>query len=252
MDNTSRFSNRVDDYVKARPGYPEQVLTLLAQHGALDAQSLIADIGAGTGLLSQLFLQHGHSVYAVEPNAPMRHAAEAQLGQYPGFHSIDGSAEATTLAANSIDLVAAGQAYHWFDRTRAQQEFTRILKPGGQVALVYNERNHHGSAFQAAYEALLQQYGTDYTALPHHHIGEAAQHDFFAPGQSQTHIIDNTQRLDWPLLQARLLSSSYAPTADSPAHAPMLAALQSLFEQHQQNGAIEFLYQTKVTHGHLP
>ena len=252
MNHTERFTHRVNDYVKARPGYPVAVIDLLAAHAGFSPTAVVADIGAGTGLLTQLLLQHSRRVYAVEPNQAMRSAAEAQLGQHPGFCSVNGSAEATTLADASVDFVCAGQAYHWFDRARAQHEFKRILKPGGQVVLVYNERHCQGNAFQAAYEALLQRYGTDYNAVPHHNIGEAAMRDFFAPGQSQIHVFEHAQRLDYALLQARLLSSSYAPTADNPAHAPMLAALQQLFDQHQQHGYIEFIYQTKVTHGHLP
>lgn len=252
MNNSQRFSNRVDDYVKARPAYPDWVWQVLAQYAGLTEHSVVADVGAGTGLLSRLFLAHGHKVYAVEPNQAMREAANKALGQMTGYVSVAASAEETTLPAASVDFVVVGQAFHWFDAQRAQFEFARILRPGGQVVLVYNERNHTGSAFQAEYEALLQQFGTDYQAVPHHGIGEAARETFFAPAQSQTLMLDNPQPMDWPMLQARLLSSSYAPAAGSPRYALMLTSLKQVFERHQLDGQINFLYQTKVTFGQLP
>ena len=195
-------------------------MDLLAEHAGFSAAAVVADIGAGPGLLPPLLLPPRRPVSQVPPNQAMRSAAEAQLGQHPGFCGVNGSAEATTLADASVDFVCAGQAYHWFDRTRAQHEFNRILKPGGQVVLVYNERHCQGNAFQAAYEALLQRYGTDYNAVPHHNTGEAAMRDFFAPGQSQIHVFEHAQPLVYALLQARLLPSSYAPTAEHPAHPP--------------------------------
>src|SRR5689334_15561560 len=133
VDPTLRFSNRVDNYSKYRPTYPSAVLDLLAAECGLTSNALIADIGSGTGLLAELFLTNGNRVVGVEPNREMRAAGERLLANAPGFTSVDGTAEATTLAAGSVDFVTAGQAFHWFDRALARVEFARILKPEGWV-----------------------------------------------------------------------------------------------------------------------
>ncbi|MEM9906031.1 MAG: class I SAM-dependent methyltransferase, partial [Cyanobacteria bacterium P01_D01_bin.44] len=137
---TQRFSNRVADYIKCRPDYPPTLLAYLTQHGGLTSKQTVADIGMGTGLLTHHFLDHGNRVYGVEPNAEMRSAAVECLHPYAHFHPLDGQAEATTLPPDSVDWVVAGQAFHWFDRPAARAEFERILKPGGRVALVWNDR----------------------------------------------------------------------------------------------------------------
>src|SRR5262245_17011202 len=132
-DSTTRFSTRVENYVKYRPGYPPAVVDLLRRECPLSDASVVVDVGSGTGILTELFLKYGHPVFAVEPNEEMRKAAERLLGDRAGFHSIVGTAEATTLPDCSVDLISAGQAFHWFDRERAHREFVRILKPGGWV-----------------------------------------------------------------------------------------------------------------------
>src|SRR5579872_6213874 len=131
MSNTQRFSNRVDNYVKYRPGYPKEILTFLKDAAGFSPDWIVADIGSGTGISTTLFLDNGNTVYTVEPNGPMRTKAEELLDSRPGFISIDGTAEATTLPPSSIDLIIAGQAFHWFDPIPTKKEFHRILRPQG-------------------------------------------------------------------------------------------------------------------------
>src|SRR5262245_36850681 len=182
VDPTLRFSSRVENYVKYRPGYPPAVLELLAATCGLTPESLLADIGSGTGLLAELFLKNGNRVFGVEPNPEMRAAGERLLGDLPGFTSVDGTAEVTTLPAQSVDFVMAGQAFHWFDRVRARAEFERILKPGGWVVLVWNERRTDSTPFLTSYERLLETYATDYALVNHKQIDQAMIGAFFAPG----------------------------------------------------------------------
>src|SRR5438034_6729060 len=162
-----RFSTRVDNYVKYRPGYPSEILELLRRNCALTNDSVIADIGSGTGKLSELFLKNGNRVYGVEPNEAMRVSSEALLARYPNFVSIPARAESTTLDSETIDLVTAGQAFHWFDREKTRREFTRILKPAGWVVLIWNERRLDSTPFLREYERLLLKYGTDYQVVRH-------------------------------------------------------------------------------------
>lgn len=251
-DSVGRFSNRVENYIKYRPGYPEGVVNTLEMECGLTETSSVADIGSGTGILTQLLLRNGNPVWAVEPNADMRVAAERQLGHLPGFHSVTGSAEATTLASQSIDVVTAGQAFHWFDRRATRSEFVRILKPMGWVALIWNERETETTPFLRAYEELLQQYATDYAQVDHRQIDEAVLGDFFSPGAFSVRSFRNLQHFDYVGVQGRLLSSSYAPEKGQPGHEPMLAELRRIYDAHSVDDRVNIEYVTRVYFGQLP
>ena len=159
---TQRFSDRVENYVRYRPSYPKEVLSILQEETEFTSASVIADVDSGTGISTKLFLENGNTVYGVEPNQKMRQAAEAFLQAYPHFRSIAGTAEATTLPDQLVDYVVAAQAFHWFNIPATRQEFARVLKPDGWVVLLWNSRRLNSTPFLQAYEALLQQYGTDY------------------------------------------------------------------------------------------
>ncbi|HMA35176.1 MAG TPA: class I SAM-dependent methyltransferase [Chloroflexia bacterium] len=250
-DPTQRFSTRVDNYVKYRPGYPPALLALLERECGLTPLAVIADIGAGTGLLAALFLAYGSRVLGVEPNRAMREAGARLLAPHPGYTAVDGRAEATTLPARSVDFVTAGQAFHWFDPAAARAEFQRILRPGGWVALIWNQRRTESSAFLAGYEALLQTYAPEY---PVHEpgAGAAGMRALFGAGGWQVAHFPNAQHLDRDGLQGRVLSSSYVPEPGHPNHAPMLAALADLFAAHEVDGQVTFEYDTEVYYGRLP
>jgi SAM-dependent methyltransferase len=252
MNPTGRFSNRVQDYVKYRPSYPAALVEHLRNTGALRAGSIVADVGSGTGLLTELFLKAGNQVIGVEPNAEMRAAGEEFLRAYPNFQSTSGQAEQTGLPPASVDLVAAGQAFHWFDRDRTKAEFRRILRPGGHVALIWNERVVERSPFLQAYEDLLHRYSEDYKDVDHRRrITDDVINAFFAPQPATFAMFPNNQVFDLAGLKGRLLSSSYAPPPGHPNHAPMLADLDQLFAAAQQNGKVDFEYETKLYLGTL-
>jgi len=230
-DPTQRFSDRAEDYAKYRPGYPGELYALLQPDIGLKTGSPVADLGSGTGLLTKLFLDHGHRVYAVEPNAEMRRSAETQLAGEPNFVSVPGRAEATTLPAQCVDLVVAGQAFHWFDPAAARLEIQRILRPGEYVALIWNRRDLEGSEFMRSYEALLEQFGTDYAQVDQQRtITDESIAAFFAPLRSKKAALPNKQVFDAQGLRGRLLSSSYTPSPGHDNFAPMLAALGELFD----------------------
>jgi SAM-dependent methyltransferase len=250
-DPTKRFTSRVENYVRYRPSYPPAVVELLAAECGLAREALVADIGSGTGLLAERFLAAGYRVTGVEPNAAMRAAGEQLLASYSQFSSVDGTAEATALADRSVDLIVAGQAFHWFDQPRARREFARILRPGGFVALIWNERRADSTPFLAEYEQLLRDYAPDYPATNHRQIDEATIAAFFSPGSYALRSFENAQRFDLAGVRGRLLSSSYAPEAGHPNHQPMLDALAATFERHQSGGTVAFEYDTKVYYGRL-
>lgn len=248
---TTRFSNRVADYVKARPAYPRGVLDALVRSVGFARDWVVADVGAGTGISTRLLLEHGNRVVAIEPNDAMRAAADAQFASDPNYRSLPGTAEATTLDGTSVDLVLAAQAFHWFDRAGFRRECDRILRPGGCLALVWNDRQTAGTPFLDRYEQLLHEFGTDYKAVNHRNIGADDIASFFAPATMQLFELENAQHFDLDGLRSRLLSSSYAPAAEDPRSVPMLAALRELFDQTSTDGVVEMRYTTQLYVGRL-
>jgi SAM-dependent methyltransferase len=247
---TTRFSDRVDNYVRYRPGYPREVLELLRRECGLHPNHFVADIASGTGLFTRLLLENGNSVFAVEPNAEMREMGDHELASYPKLVSVAGTAEETTLASASMDFVTAAQAAHWFDLRRARAEFVRILKPGGWCVLIWNERRTDRTPFLRDYEQMLLDYGTDYKEVRHERT-TAIIHSFFAPEPCQERIFDLRQRFDYEGVAGRLLSSSYAPLAGHPNYAPMMRELERIFRRHAADGTAEFEYNTRVYYGRL-
>lgn len=251
-DSTERFSSRVADYVRYRPDYPPALMDWLHGPMAVATSARVADIGAGTGISSRQFLAAGHPLVAVEPNAAMRAAAKHWLApQYPQFSAVDGRAEATGLADASVDLVGAAQAFHWFDTHAVRREWKRILAPGGRVLVFWNSRLLDASPFLRGYEQLLQEFGTDYSAVAERYQTDDQMRDWFAGGLQAIGYFPNVQMLDFDALKGRLLSSSYAPTAGQPNHESMLAALRTLFDQHAVDGKVAFEYQTRAFLGTL-
>lgn len=232
--------------MKYRPGYPEAIVDLLKREYQLTRDSVIADVGSGTGILSGMFLKNDNRVYGVEPNAEMRRASERTLSRYPRFVSIDGTAESTTLEDRGTDFVTAAQSFHWFDRKKAREEFARILKASGCVVVIWNDRRTHSSPFLADYEDLLQRYGTDYREVDHKKVDNNQLGEFFAPGRFTMHVFENSQALDFDGLKGRLESSSYIPEQSHPVYDVMIADLAGLFSRHQKNGRVTLEYDTRV------
>lgn len=243
-DSTQRFTDRVENYVRYRPSYPREVIAYLGHAADLSPDSVVADVGSGTGILTQLFLDNGNTVYAVEPNDAMREAAESFLGDIAGFHSVNGTAEATTLPDDSVDLVTAGQAFHWFDSVASRDEFARILRPHGNVALIWNMRRYNDPGFMADYEAMLRDYGQSYDEVKQSsRMSEI--HTLYGEGFVEK-TFPNEQVFDFAGLTGRLMSSSYAPQPGDPRHEPMIAHLLALFTRYEQDGVVAVKYDTQV------
>ncbi len=249
-DPTKRFSSRVDNYIRYRPNYPDEILDLLKSECSLTPASVIADIGSGTGKLAELFLANGNEVFGVEPNREMREAGERLLERYENFTSIPATAEDTTLPRACANFITAGQAFHWFDRQSCRKEFARILKSGGWVVLAWNDRQTQATGFLEDYERLLKTYATDYSKVDHKQIDDDVVREFFgyAPAKKS---FPNVQEFDFEGLKGRLLSSSYAPEAGQPGHEKMLTDLKALFDARQENGIVRFVYDTVVYYGKL-
>ena len=244
-DSVERFSNRVENYVKYRPTYPAAVLDVFRREMGLRQDSIVADVGSGTGISSKLFLENGNTVYGVEPNANMRAAASEYLKEFPNFYSIDGTSTATKLFDRSVDIVTAAQAFHWFDPEPTRSEFKRILKPGGWVALMWNERQLDTTPFLIEYEQLLLKYANDYTKVRHDNINETTLGAFFE-GQFLTATFPNEQVLDLNGIKGRVTSSSYMPAEGDEAYSAMVEELKTLFDKHAESDRISVFYDTNV------
>jgi ubiquinone/menaquinone biosynthesis C-methylase UbiE len=247
---TSRFSDRVENYIRYRPGYPHEALEVLKRECGLTSSDVIADIASGTGIWTRMLLDNGNRVYAVEPNVDMRQAGERLLAEFANFTSVNGSAEATTLPDASVDFVTSAQAAHWFDRKRTRHEFARILKPGGRLVLLWNEREVDTTSFLRDYEQLLLTFGTDYEDVRHERTTDSVN-KFFDPLPYQERVFAMRQEFNYEGLEGRLLSSSYAPGPGHPKHEPMLNELRRIFHQHVKNGIVGFDYKTRIYFGKL-
>jgi SAM-dependent methyltransferase len=250
-DAKNRFSNRAADYLRYRPHYPEGVLDFLRSQSHLSAAHTVADIGSGTGFLAELFLKNGNPAFGVEPNREMREAGQEYLAAYPRFISINGSAEATTLPSSSVDFITVGQAFHWFKPEPTRHEFARILRPGGWVAIVWNDRTLSTNGFAVSYEELLVRFGTDYSRVRDSYPQKKDIREFFGHEKFLTHKLPNFQHFDLESLRGRLRSSSYVPTESTPNFASMMAALDALFAAHQQDGRVLMEFSTWVHLGQL-
>lgn len=249
---TARFTDRVENYVKARPGYPPEIVSLLERRCGLTKTSTLVDVGCGTGLLAKMFCEFGCRVIGVEPNAAMRDAGQRYLAPYRNFEMLVGQAESIPLPAASVDFITAGQAFHWFDLDRTRAEFMRILRPHGWVVLVWNDREFTGSKFAEEYENLLVRFGIDYADV--HQRGKATVasfESFFGNPAFSRESYPNLQQLDYEQFIARVLSASYMPGPGHANHPAMMREVDRIFHENQNNDVVSMKYTTSVIYGHV-
>ena len=249
-DSVSRFSNRVANYVRYRPDYPRAVLTCLADEASLRPDSVVADIGCGTGISTRMFLENGNRVFGVEPNEAMREAAAEYLADLGDLTLVDGTSDDTTLPDASIDLIVAAQAFHWFDPERARVEFQRIAKAGGAVALIWNERRLDHDEYHSEYEKVLVKYSRDYAVVRHDRFDEAVLSEFFH-GKVVKRSFENYQDLDLDGVKGRMLSASYMPAEGDDRYPELMDEIERLFAKHERSGRIKVFYDTNVYISHV-
>jgi SAM-dependent methyltransferase len=252
---SERFSDRVDFYLRARPRYPSELIPFFVREMGLTSQWHIADVGSGTGFFSEPFLGNGNEVIGVEPNTPMRQAAEQLIAsKFPKYQLRAGTAEATGLPDHSVDLVTAAQAFHWFDHAAARREFLRILKPGGWVALVWNNRRQD-DPFSGKYQEIVHTYARDHQGVARrsmHAMSDDVLDAFFGTRHAWKHgQLSNSQTMNFAALRDRLLSSSYMPLSEDPRFDPMIRQLRAVFDRHQRDGVVRFEYDTDIYYGRL-
>ena len=248
MDSKKRFSKRADHYARYRPRYHDAILHYLERELSFSRTSILADVGSGTGILSEMFLKNGNMVFGIEPNENMRSVAQTRLLMYPNFMSINGSAESTTLADDSVDFITAAQSFHWFDPALAKVEFRRILRNRGWVILIWNTRKT-STPFLQAYDRFVREVSMDKRRVRHEDLGDTALTSFL--GDHRVAKMSNFQEFDYEGLVGRFLSSSYAPLPGEPSYEQTLAKLSEIFTRCQHNGVVSFEYETEVYSGQL-
>lgn len=252
IEVTHRFADRVDNYVKYRPHYPKGMLDFLLSQNIITSNSVIADIGSGTGISTEPFLKLNLKVFGVEPNKEMREAAEKILSSFGNFTSVNASAEHTTLEDHSVDVIVAGQAFHWFDKEETKKEFKRILKPNGFVVLLWNDRRTNSTDFLRSYEDFLQACAIDYKQVNHKNTQDKKIFDaFFGEGKYNEKWFYNFQDVDLTGLKGRVLSSSYMPNEGHKDYEHMMYCLKKVFARYQQNNLVRLDYDTKIYYGPL-
>jgi ubiquinone/menaquinone biosynthesis C-methylase UbiE len=245
LNPTTRFSDRVNDYVKYRPGYPPEMLQFFITKLGLKPSDVVADIGSGTGISTEVFLRNSNRVFAIEPNAEMRAASDRLLVSYPNFISVDGSSEATGLKNQTCDFVVVAQAFHWMEPAKTKREFRRILKDQGYVALIWNDRQVAATGFSAEYEKLILQFAIDYEAVNHKGIDQAAIRMFLG-SQMGTVTFPNQQRLDFDGMLGRVTSSSYMPNKTHANFSAMAKEFRDLFIRYSTDGKVTIAYDTQI------
>jgi len=238
VDNSEKFTGKAPVYNKYRPDYPDEYIDYLAEYNSLGPQSVIADIGSGTGILSKQLLEKGLRVVCVEPNGDMRNAAETELKDYPGFTSINGTAEHTGLAGNSADLITAAQAFHWFDKDLFKAECKRVLKEGANVALVWNSREE-SSPFVRENAEIMKRFCPLFKGFSGGIDEDKDMFEaFFRNGSYEFRVFRNDLSYDFDGYIGRTLSASYAPKEGSPDYKDFIAALANLYERYSKGGTV--------------
>lgn len=251
MDPTQRFSNRVENYVKYRPTYPKELLPWMAQKCGFQSAWRVADIGSGTGILSKMLLMNGNPVYGVEPNKEMREAAERLIGITPYFRSVNGTAEATTLADQSVELVCAAQAYHWFEPIRTRLEFRRILRQSGYALLVWNCRNSDASPFMHRYEQTLLELIPQYRSQKNADQGSDSGARGLFSSDPMIQTFSHSVSHNWQSLSGLALSASYVPLMGHKGHHALMEGLKNLYDKHQKGDSVQMVYQTRAYLGKI-
>jgi len=249
--NETKFDGKGSIYARNRPSYPQEFIDFLYADIGVNANSIVADIGSGTGKLTRLLLERGSKVFAVEPNADMRANAEADLRNYDRFFSINGKAENATLDDCSIDFVTVATAFHWFDKQAFKAECRRILKKDGKVIIVYNSRDEESDLVKCLYK-VNEKYCPDFKGFTG--SGMLLRHDsagFFSDFFTDDYlvkIIENNLVYNERGFVERSLSSSYALKEGDACFLEYVKELSSLFQEHSMNNE---LVMPNITHGYV-
>ena len=242
-NSKNRFSGMAENYNRFRPTYSSDTIRFLNDAIDFNENLVLADIGAGTGISSKMFLENGNEVYAVEPNEDMRIVLERVLSKYEKFHSVEGSSEVTNLQSESIDVVISAQSLHWFNPKLATKEFSRILKSNGMIVVLYNIRRNNLEGFMSEYSDLISKYGEKYINKSDDNLISK----FFGERKVYEKILYNPQVVNFEELKGNLTSYSYIPKENNPKFKNMIEELKNIYDKYNKDGKITLEYDTYVS-----
>ncbi|HLO27660.1 MAG TPA: class I SAM-dependent methyltransferase [Anaerolineales bacterium] len=249
MRTTEIYSTKAEKYAKYRWDYSLQAIEAIIQIAHVTEQTLAADIGAGTGMLTKHFAGRVRHIYAVEPNDEMRKIAEGQLERFENCSVIKGCAEAIPLGNQSVDLITVAQALHWFDPTRTRAEFRRVLKPKGWLTAIRNygvDQTLNQAMGRICAEAdragLLE-------AVPHPEEKPVSYYCGHEDIQRLTYEIEEKQ--NWDEFIGSLLSASYMPEESHPSYPRLERVARQVFDDLSENGELRVRGETELIIGQV-
>jgi ubiquinone/menaquinone biosynthesis C-methylase UbiE len=251
MDSVDRFTTKAERYARYRYGYAVEAIQAIFDITGLNSHAVVADVGAGTGLLAKELVDRVEKIYAVEPNLAMREFAERLLGQHPTFIGVDGRSDATTLPDHSLDLIVAGQAIHWFEPQTTLKEFQRILKPEGWLAAVFHTPMRLQSFRDAINVVCTPENGWDTTPTPRPQYGDSHTDFYFGIGNGMKMHFPQTFQENWDAFIGGMLSDSHSPDDIHPAFPRLVAALREVFDQYSEGGYLQVPGGTDIVIGRL-
>ena len=249
-DNRNLFDGKASLYAKYRPGYPTQIIDLLKEEAGFNQDWVVADIGSGTGILSDLFLVNGNIVYCVEPNDDMRSFSLQRHSSLKNCITLNRTAENTGLEDKSVDIIVAGQSFHWFDPVMAKKEFSRILKPGGYVSLIWNNRSNDENSLSKGFDQVCEKFSHNYHGTGNTRIFDETFNSFFNR-EFKMFKIPNMHEMDLDGLIGRYLSASYSLKLEDADYEKAISSLKKLYRRFENNGKVIMEYETQVFLGTL-
>jgi ubiquinone/menaquinone biosynthesis C-methylase UbiE len=249
LNPSTAYSTKAEKYAKYRWDYAPQAIQTIFDITGISAEAAIADVGAGTGILTRHFVNRVKQVFAIEPNPAMREIAMKVLGHYPSFQAIDGTAEATTLADGSVDLITVAQAIHWFQPELARAEFLRILKPGGWLAILRNYST--GNEIIAAMATVLTaENGVD-TAYEAKLPERKPLSFYYGHEQFRQYDFPFTLQESWEGFAGSWVSAASMPDEDHPLYPQFEQGMREVFDRFSEGGVLAVHGVTELVLGQI-
>jgi SAM-dependent methyltransferase len=235
------FGRAVEAYERGRPAYPLEAVAWLVDALRIGPGTTVVDVGAGTGKFTAQLVPTGATIVAVEPIDAMRETLSANL---PTVAAVPGTAEALPLETASANAIVAAQAFHWFNVPRAAAEFHRVLRPGGRLGVIWNERDTSVD-WARELDAIVEPYRRE---GPHPRLQrEVELGDRFGPLQHA--IFSHAHVVNLATLRDRVASMSFVAVLPDNERTQVLDRVAALVARHPATAgraAFELPYRTNA------